>query len=144
MHRSLQQRLQTLLPELNRANRDSTFIDRRIGENNPHLSVEEKMAQRFVREKQRSLKKDRGSLWNIDDDEEEDEGGFGGLTHLGRLLDAEGAMDDAFGSDEESGYYGARARRSLIAFSSSEIQAFALALCLSFSFNRSPCWLACF
>lgn len=48
---------------------------------------------------QKSLRKG-ASLFNIDDDEDQDDE-FGGLTHLGRSLDLEGAMQGAVGSGSE-------------------------------------------
>jgi len=43
----LLQRKQTLLPELLNANKQSTFVDRRWGEHDNTLSLEDKMMMRF-------------------------------------------------------------------------------------------------
>lgn len=51
-------------------NRDSTFDDKRIGEKNPNLSIEDKMFDRFVQEQKR---KQKGSMFNLEEDS---------LTHM--------------------------------------------------------------
>jgi nucleolar protein 14 len=50
-------------------------VDRRFGENDPSLSIEERMLERFTRERQRTSK---NSLFNLEDDTE--------LTHYGQSL----------------------------------------------------------
>lgn len=75
----------TLLPAIQNRHRVGGITDRRIGENDPTMSPEERMLQRYAR--QRSKKSD---AFNLDDDEGED----GLLTHGGRgLFDAN---DDDF------------------------------------------------
>ncbi|KAB2577806.1 rRNA maturation protein [Lasiodiplodia theobromae] len=96
-------RRKTLLPELNKRNKAGGIIDRRIGENDPNMSVEDKMMERFTREKSR--KKGAG-LFDLEDDEEQEEVQ---LTHMGRALDLSGEQDDfdagslSGGSDDEDG-----------------------------------------
>ena len=63
------------------------LVDRRYGETDPTISDEDKMMERFAREKQRKL--ERGRLYNLDD-EDEDGDGDGGLTHFGQSLSALG------------------------------------------------------
>ena len=41
----------SLLPELRMKDKAGTFLDRRFGENNPNMTVEEKMLERFMLEK---------------------------------------------------------------------------------------------
>ncbi|GME64648.1 hypothetical protein BKCO1_3500083 [Neofusicoccum parvum] len=94
-------RRKTLLPELNKRNKAGGIIDRRIGENDPNMSLEDKMLERFTREKSR--KKGTG-LFDLEDDEDEEEVQ---LTHMGQTLDLDGELDDfdagslAGGSDDE-------------------------------------------
>lgn len=73
-------------------------MDRRFGEKDPTLTAEERMLERFTKERQRTAK---GSMFNLDDDEE--------LTHYGQSLSA---VDDFDGAglgleddDEDSGMF---------------------------------------
>jgi len=50
-------------------------VDRRFGENDPTLSLEERMLERFTKERQRVSK---GAAFNLEDEEE--------LTHYGQSL----------------------------------------------------------
>lgn len=52
------------------------IVDRRYGENNPHLTAEEKMLKRFTHERKKSSK----ISYNLEDEEE--------LTHYGQSLNA--------------------------------------------------------
>ncbi|KAL1311698.1 hypothetical protein AAFC00_001800 [Neodothiora populina] len=74
----------TLLPELQRRNKTGGIIDRRIGENDPTMTPEERALQRFTREKQRSK---TGSLFDLEDADDEEVA----LTHMGRPMDFTGA-----------------------------------------------------
>ncbi|XP_064601110.1 nucleolar protein 14-like [Liolophura sinensis] len=74
--KAMRKRKEKLLKELEQKDSANVFIDKRLGENNPNLSVEEKMTQRFALEKKRSHEK--GSLFNLDEDIE--------LTHYGQSL----------------------------------------------------------
>lgn len=74
------QRRQTLLVEMQRRNKVGGLIDRRFGEDDPNMSLEEKMMERFTREQQRNHKK--SSMFDLEEDDES----MGGLTHLGRPL----------------------------------------------------------
>ena len=90
-----EQRKRTLLPELLDRNRAGAFLDRRFGEANPHLSLEEKNLERFTKERQQRLKAGKGALFNL---EEEDE-----LTHYGKslALDDSGAVPMSLGGQED-------------------------------------------
>ena len=66
----------TLLLELRRRNKVGGIIDRRFGENDPTMAPEERMLQRFTKQK------NADSMFNLEDDEEDET-----LTHLGRALD---------------------------------------------------------
>lgn len=73
------QRKKTLLVELNRRNKAGGLVDRRFGENDPTLTPEERMLERFAHERQ---KRARGGLqFNLEDDDDDE-----GLTHYGRSL----------------------------------------------------------
>ena len=51
------------------------IVDRRFGENDPTMSLEERMLERFTRERQRASK---GAVFNLEDEDE--------LTHYGQSL----------------------------------------------------------
>ncbi|KAI3329177.1 Nop14-like protein [Xylariaceae sp. AK1471] len=72
-----ERRRQTLLVEMNRRNKTGGIRDQRFGEDDASLTYEEKMAQRFVREKQSH----KTSLFDLEEDEPID-----GLTHMGKSL----------------------------------------------------------
>ncbi|KAF0446050.1 Nop14-like protein [Gigaspora margarita] len=71
----IEKRKQTLLVEMESRNKVGGLIDRRFGENDPTLSLEEKMLERFAREKKQRHSK--SSLFNLEDDD---------LTHYGQSL----------------------------------------------------------
>ncbi|KAI0508376.1 nucleolar protein 14 [Xylaria bambusicola] len=73
-----ERRRQTLLVEMNRRNKTGGIRDQRFGENDASMTYEEKMAQRFMREKQTHHK---ASIFDLEDDEPMD-----GLTHMGKSL----------------------------------------------------------
>lgn len=58
------------------------IIDQRFGENDPTMTPEEKMLERFAREKMKSHKKN--SMFDLEEDD--DDGNFEGLTHGGKSL----------------------------------------------------------
>ncbi|KAK5634431.1 hypothetical protein RRF57_010144 [Xylaria bambusicola] len=73
-----ERRRQTLLVEMNRRNKTGGIRDQRFGENDASMTYEEKMAQRFMREKQTHHK---ASIFDLEDDEPMD-----ALTHMGKSL----------------------------------------------------------
>ncbi|KYK58227.1 nucleolar protein [Drechmeria coniospora] len=83
-------RRETLLVDMQRRNKVGGILDRRFGENDPTMALEDKMLERFAREKQRSHKKN--SLFDLEDSEPLE----GGLTHMGKALtfDEGAAVDD--------------------------------------------------
>lgn len=89
-------RRRQLLPEMQRRNKVGGVLDRRIGESDPTLTPEERALQRFTREKQ----KNRGSLFDLEEADDED-----GLTHGGQALDFDGILKpkDDFDADDISG-----------------------------------------
>lgn len=65
-------------------------MDRRFGENDPTMSLEERMLERFTRERQRGSK---AAMFNLDDEEE--------LTHYGQSLSKFDDFDDVGILDDE-------------------------------------------
>ncbi|KAH7931164.1 Nop14-like protein [Leucogyrophana mollusca] len=92
------QRERTLLKELEERGRAGGIVDRRFGENDASMSLEERMLERFTKERQRTS---RGATFNLEDEEE--------LTHYGQSLsklddfDNVGLPMDDDGEDEEQG-----------------------------------------
>ncbi|CCF56398.1 hypothetical protein KAFR_0B01000 [Kazachstania africana CBS 2517] len=86
-------------------NRKGGLVDRRFGERNKNMTEEEKMLERFTRERQIQSKR-KQSLFNLDEDDEDDQFDMQGnnLTHLGAPLN-ETEQDD-FGLDEPFGKRG--------------------------------------
>ncbi|TXT06079.1 hypothetical protein VHUM_03552 [Vanrija humicola] len=87
----LEQRRKTLLPEHNNRDHRGTFRDRRFGESDPSLSLEDRMLERYTRERQKGQGK-KGAF-NLEDDDDafgvdgDDGWALGGLTHGGRDVD---------------------------------------------------------
>ncbi|KAJ3155718.1 nucleolar complex protein 14 [Geranomyces michiganensis] len=97
--RGEENRKRTLAVEMDRKNKDSAFVDRRFAENDASMSLEDKMLERFMKEKSR--RSDRGNAFNLEDN---DDDGMMELTHMGQSLNA---FDDAGlkkvpGQDEDS------------------------------------------
>ncbi|KAL2017494.1 hypothetical protein VTK56DRAFT_2036 [Thermocarpiscus australiensis] len=108
-----ERRRQTLLVEMQRRNKVGGLIDRRFGEDNPNLSLEEKMIERYTREQQRKHKK--SSMFDLEEDDES----TAGLTHMGKPLfddDEEVVEDDFAGEELPSGDEsdGSRAERRML------------------------------
>lgn len=72
-------------------NRAGGFVDRRFGEKNRNLTEEEKMLERFTRERQSSSKKNVFSLGSDDEFDEDDELA---LTHSGKAISFEQDFDE--------------------------------------------------
>ncbi|TEA22759.1 putative nucleolar complex protein 14 [Colletotrichum sidae] len=89
-----QRRRETLLIEMQKRNKVGGILDRRFGENDPSLAEEEKMIERFAREKQRTHKKT--SLFDLEEAEP-----LGELTHMGQSLNFDdSALADDFDEDD--------------------------------------------
>ncbi|KAJ6615604.1 nucleolar protein 14 [Mycena sp. CBHHK59/15] len=71
----VEQRKKTLLVEYEEKGRAGGIVDRRFGENDPTMTLEERMLERFTKERQRSS---RGAAFNLEDEDE--------LTHYGQSL----------------------------------------------------------
>ncbi|KAF8214185.1 nucleolar protein 14 [Mycena galopus ATCC 62051] len=80
----LDQRKKTLLAEYEEKGRAGGIVDRRFGENDPTMSLEERMLERFTKERQRSS---RGTAFNLEDEDE--------LTHYGQSLSKLDDFDNA-------------------------------------------------
>ena len=57
------QRKETLLVEYKKRGKASTFVDRRIGENDPAMSLDDKMLQRFAAERQ--VRENWTHVWSV-------------------------------------------------------------------------------
>ncbi|KAI0700625.1 Nop14-like protein [Cytidiella melzeri] len=71
----IERRKKTLLKEFEDRDHAGGILDRRFGENDPTMTPEERMLERFTRERQRNS---RGDAYNLEDDDE--------LTHYGQSL----------------------------------------------------------
>ena len=63
------------MKEYEERDRSGGIVDRRFGENNPDMTPEERMLERFTRERQRASK---GVAFNLEDEDD--------LTHYGQSL----------------------------------------------------------
>jgi nucleolar protein 14 len=72
---------------MQRRNKVGGLVDRRFAENDPNITSEDKMMERFVQEKMRTHKK--SAVFNLEDDETEE-----GLTHMGKPLMFDDAVDE--------------------------------------------------
>ncbi|KAF5363593.1 hypothetical protein D9756_000300 [Leucocoprinus leucothites] len=91
----IERRKKTLLKEWEERNRSGGIVDRRFGENDPTMSLEERMLERFTRERQRTSK---GVAFNLEDEDE--------LTHYGQSLSKLDDFDNVglgLESDDEAG-----------------------------------------
>ncbi|KAI0254820.1 Nop14-like protein [Lactifluus subvellereus] len=89
----IEARKKTLLKEFEEKDRTGGILDRRFGENDPTLTPEERMLERFTRERQRASK---GAAFHLEDEVD--------LTHYGRSLSKLDDFADAgleLDSDEE-------------------------------------------
>ncbi|KAK0499598.1 nucleolar protein 14 [Armillaria luteobubalina] len=87
----LEQRKKTLLKEFQEKDRAGGIVDRRFGENDPSMSLEDRMLERFTKERQRAS---RGAAFNLEDEDE--------LTHYGQSLSKLDDFDDVeMGLDDE-------------------------------------------
>ncbi|GBB85519.1 hypothetical protein RclHR1_12000011 [Rhizophagus clarus] len=71
----IEKRMKTLLVEMENKNKVGGIVDHRFGENNSNISPEEKILERFTKERQKRSK----SLFNLEDDDDD-------LTHYGQSL----------------------------------------------------------
>uniref|UniRef100_T1IJG7 Nucleolar protein 14 n=1 Tax=Strigamia maritima TaxID=126957 RepID=T1IJG7_STRMM len=94
--KAMKKRKETLLQEYKKKHKTNTMIDRRIGENDATMSLEEKMSARFTAERQvRQIRKKmkRGKkIFNLNDEED--------LTHYGQSLAEIEKFDDPRSDDD--------------------------------------------
>ncbi|KAG1904084.1 Nop14-like protein [Suillus fuscotomentosus] len=91
----MEQREKTLLKEIQDRRRVGGVIDKRFGENDPSMSLEERMLERFTQERQRASK---GAAFNLEGEEH--------LTHYGQSLSNLDHFDDVglpMDEDEDEG-----------------------------------------
>ncbi|KAG2158073.1 nucleolar protein 14 [Suillus bovinus] len=79
----IQQREKTLLKEFQNRGHVGGVVDRRFGENDPSMSLEDRMLERFTKERQRASK---GTIFNLEGEEQ--------LTHYGQSLSNLDDFDD--------------------------------------------------
>ncbi|KAE8441353.1 hypothetical protein EG329_005502 [Mollisiaceae sp. DMI_Dod_QoI] len=91
--REEEERRQAYIEEQQRRRKVGGIMDKRFGENDPSMAPEDKMLERFTREKQ--LRHKNSSAFDLEDEDEPGE-----LTHMGQSLSLDGpALVDDF--DEE-------------------------------------------
>jgi nucleolar protein 14 len=81
---------------MQKRNKAGGIVDRRFGENDPTMAPEDRMLERFTREKQKRVR--GGEIFNLEDDDE--------LTHFGQTLGGvrtlgQGIRDDFEGASED-------------------------------------------
>lgn len=89
--KAINRRKQSLLQEYTLQNKNNVFIDKRIGEKNYAMSIEDKATARFAKERIKAHKKE--SIFNLNDEV---------LTHRGQTLEEIEKFDDPRSDDEFS------------------------------------------
>lgn len=89
--KAINKRKQSLLQEYKLQNKDNVFLDKRIGERDSAMSVEDKAMARFARQLRKTHKR---NIYNLNDDEI--------LTHRGHTLEEIEKFDDPKSEDEFS------------------------------------------
>ncbi|XP_035673033.1 nucleolar protein 14-like [Branchiostoma floridae] len=74
--KAIKKRKATLLQEYQQRDKRNQFVDRRLGENDPEMTLEDKMLQRFAME--RKTHHEKAGAFSLNEDEE--------LTHFGQSL----------------------------------------------------------
>ncbi|KCV70044.1 hypothetical protein H696_03508 [Fonticula alba] len=101
--RSEQTRKETLLVEYKSRNHKSGFKDRRFGETDANMTEEDRMLERFAKERQR-LSSRKSSNFNLNDDDDDDDGADAlTITHGGRSLADLDNFDDFVPSEDDIG-----------------------------------------
>ncbi|KYN22448.1 Nucleolar protein 14 [Trachymyrmex cornetzi] len=89
--KAINRRKQSLLQEYTLKNKNNVFLDKRIGEKNCSMSIEDKATARFAKERMKAYKKE--SIFNLNDET---------LTHRGQTLEEIEKFDDPRSDDELS------------------------------------------
>ena len=98
---AVEKRRRTLLREHEENGKANAFVDRRFGEHDGEMSVEEKNIGRLAKARLRQLKKTKTFALNDDDDDGDDDG-FKTLTHLGKpLAERDFTTKPAHGEDDD-------------------------------------------
>lgn len=90
--KAINKRKQSLLQEYKQRNKTNVFLDRRIGEKNSAMSMEDRATARFAMERIKAYEKK--NIYNLNDDEV--------LTHRGRTIREIQQFDDPRSDDEFS------------------------------------------
>ncbi|KAH9177142.1 hypothetical protein AeNC1_017553 [Aphanomyces euteiches] len=94
-----ERRRKTLLKQFQGRKKNNEFKDRRLGEQNEEMSLEDKMIARFQTERKRQYQQRNAAKFNLnDDDDDQSEDDL--LTHRGAKIDDFDNIDIA-GSDDE-------------------------------------------
>lgn len=95
--KAIDERKTKLLKDLQSTKKSNVIVDKRFGESDPTMSLEEKMFLRFQREKAKSAR--NSSIFNLDAGDTEV------LTHKGQILGASNLQDEEgwISSDDEDG-----------------------------------------
>ncbi|KAG5189025.1 nucleolar protein 14 [Tribonema minus] len=98
---AIERRNKTLLVDYQRSKKANAFEDRRFGEGDAGVPVEEKMWARLQKERTRAVRSGRNTAFNLDDDD--DDGGEL-LTHKGQALGVGGGYDsDSYAAGRGAG-----------------------------------------
>lgn len=100
--KAVERRKKTLLVEYQNQFKANKFLDKRLGENDPGLTLEDKMFKRFERQRQKT----KVNRYNLNEDDGGNEDDFGGgakvdLTHYGQSLAQIEKFERVGSSDEE-------------------------------------------
>jgi len=94
--KATEQRKKRITTQLKASKSSNIFTDKRFGENDPALSLEEKMFMRFQKERSSRLRSSK--LFNLDDDDTPGEL----LTHKGQILGAGNSLNDDLSDDDNN------------------------------------------
>lgn len=97
--KAIDDRKKKLLTDYQRTKKSSVVVDRRFGENDPTLSLEEKMFLRMQREKVKKVSRNMAQF-NLEDDDGRLVDNVT-LTHKGQVLGQSNLQDETFSDDEE-------------------------------------------
>eukprot|EP01039_Chlorochromonas_danica_P002742 gene2742-2995_t len=97
--KAIDDRKKKLLTDYQRTKKSSVVVDRRFGENDPSLSLEEKMFLRMQREKVKKVSRNMAQF-NLEDDDGRAVDNVT-LTHKGQVLGQSNLQDETFSDDEE-------------------------------------------
>ncbi|XP_060076896.1 nucleolar protein 14-like [Ylistrum balloti] len=88
--KAMKKREQTLLHEYDQRMKSNTFVDKRFGENDTNMNIEDKMMKRFAMERSH----DKTNKYSLNDEDDD-------LTHYGQSLSEIEKFEDPVVSDDE-------------------------------------------